>query len=94
MTVKQLTQPLTHVLIQHTSISLDLEKFENLNHLVMVESVYSGDVTKFWQCVGNTELDNMLGDPLARLYVAKMPPPNSSVYSQHGQSRDHQIRLG
>ncbi len=27
--------------------SLDLETFENLNHLVIVESVYSGEVTKF-----------------------------------------------
>ncbi len=37
-----------HVLIiQHTSISLDLEMFENLNGLVMEESVYSGCDTKF-----------------------------------------------
>ncbi len=31
----------------HTSISLDLEMFENLNGLVMEESVYSGCDTKF-----------------------------------------------
>ncbi len=34
-------------IIQHTSISLHLETFENLNGLVMEESVYSGDDTKF-----------------------------------------------
>ena len=40
MTVCQLTQSLTHVL------SLDLETFENLNGLVMEESVYSEGDTK------------------------------------------------
>ena len=34
-------------IIQLKSISLDLETFENLNGLVMEESVYSGCVTKF-----------------------------------------------
>ena len=49
MTVQQLTQLLTHVLIGFFSliISLDLETFENLNGLVMEESVYSGDDTNF-----------------------------------------------
>ncbi len=34
-------------IVQHTSISLDLEKFENMKGLVMEESVYSGGNTKF-----------------------------------------------
>ena len=44
MTVKQLTQSLIHVLI---GLSLDLETFENMNGLVMEESVYSGCDLKF-----------------------------------------------
>ncbi len=34
-------------IMQHKSIYLDLEMFENLNGLVMEESVYSGGDTKF-----------------------------------------------
>ena len=33
--------------VQHTSISFDLEMFENINGFVMGESVYSGGDTQF-----------------------------------------------